>query len=229
MNTARSLSLPGTGASTVRQIDCVVFDVGNVLVRWDPRNLYRRMGYADATTTSIMAEIGLREINHRVLDAGGPFGATLENLAARFPQHVEFIRAFDTRWVEMLGGAIDASVEIMEKLKRAGVPVHAISNYNREKFDIARTLFPILNDFDELVLSGDVGLVKPDAEIFELLISRRSLDVGRTVFIDDSADNVAAAHQLGFATIHFKENATDLRAELLRLGLPQEAIAGKFR
>jgi 2-haloacid dehalogenase len=116
----------------VRQIDCVVFDVGNVLVRWDPRNLYRRMGYADATTTSIMAEIGLLEINHRVLDAGGPFGATLGNLATQFPQHAEFIRAFDTRWVELLGGAIGANMEIMEKLKRAGVPVHAISNYNRE-------------------------------------------------------------------------------------------------
>jgi len=75
----------------------------------------------------------------------------------------------------------------MQELKRKGVPIHAISNYNREKFDIARTLFPFLNDFDELVLSGDVGLVKPDAPIFELLIHRRKLDVRRTVFIDDSA------------------------------------------
>jgi HAD superfamily hydrolase (TIGR01509 family) len=214
--------------SPVRQIDCVVFDVGNVLVRWDPRNLYRRMGYADATTSSIMAEIGLLEINHRVLDAGGPFGATLEALAARFPRHAEFIRAFDTRWVELLGGAIGTSVEVLERLKRAGMPVHAISNYNREKFDIARALFPILDDFDELVLSGDVGLVKPDPEIFELLIRRRNLDAGRTVFIDDSADNVATAHRLGFATIHFRENTTDLRAELLRLGLPQEAVSDKF-
>src|SRR5258708_6050614 len=103
----------------------------------DPRNLYRRMGYADATTDSIVAEIGLREINHRMLDAGEPFGATLGRLAARFPQHAEFIRAFDARWVEMLGGAIGPSVEILQALKRSGVPVHAISNYNREKFDVA--------------------------------------------------------------------------------------------
>jgi hypothetical protein len=122
------------------------------------------MGYPDAATTSILAEIGLLEINHRILDAGGPFGATLQSLAARFPQYAEFIYAFDTRWVEMLGGPIDASIEIMQKLKRAGVPVHAISNYSREKFDIARTLYPFLNDFDELVLSGDVGIVKPDRE-----------------------------------------------------------------
>ena len=186
------------------------------------------MGYPDAATTSILAETGLLEINHRVLDAGGPFGATLESLAVRFPQHAEFICAFDTRWVELLGGPIGANTDIMEKLKRAGVPVHAISNYNREKFDIARTLYPFLNNFDELILSGDVGLVKPDAKIFELLIRRRNLEVGRTVFIDDSADNVATADQLGFATIHFKEHTTDLCAELLRSGLPPEAISDKL-
>jgi 2-haloacid dehalogenase len=211
----------------VRQIDCVVFDIGNVLVRWDPRNLYRRMGYPDAETTSIFAEIGLLEINHRVLDAGGAFAATLEPLVERFPQHAEFIRAFDTRWLELLGGAIDPTVVIFQRLKQAGVPVHAISNYNREKFDIARALFPFLNAFDELVLSGDVGLVKPDSEIFELLIRRRDLDVGRTVFIDDSINNVVTADQLGFATIHFNEATTDLRADLLRLGLREEAISDK--
>jgi FMN phosphatase YigB (HAD superfamily) len=154
----------------VRQIDCVVFDIGNVLVRWDPRNLYRRMGYTDAETTLILAETGLIEINHRVLDAGGAFAPTLEALVAQFPQHAAFIRAFDTRWAELLGGAIGASLDVMQALKRKGVPIHAISNYNRKKFDIARTLFPFLNDFDELVLSGDVGLVKPDAAIFEVLI-----------------------------------------------------------
>jgi 2-haloacid dehalogenase len=212
----------------VRQIDCVVFDIGNVLVRWDPRNLYRRMGYPDAETTSILAEIGLLEVNHRVLDAGGAFYPTLKDLVARFPQHADFIRAFDARWIELLGGAIDASVAVMQALKRKGVPTHAISNYNREKFDLARTLFPFLDDFDELVLSGDVGLVKPDAAIFDLLIRRRNLDVCRTVFIDDSADNVVTADRLGFATIYFNESTTDLRAELLRLGLPHD-LGGRQR
>ena len=210
------------------QIDCVVFDIGNVLVRWHPRNLYSRMGYPEQETTSILAEVGLLELNHRVLDAGGAFGASLEPLVERFPQHADFIRAFDTRWVELLGGAIAPSVAIFESLKQAGAPVHAISNYNREKFDIARALFPFLNTFDELVLSGDVGLVKPDAEIFELLIRRRHLDVSRTVFIDNSVDNVATADRLGFATIHFNETTTDLRAELLRLGLRAEAISGSL-
>ena len=105
------------------QIDCVVFDIGNVLVRWDPRNLYRRMGYSDAETASILAEVGLPEINHRLLDAGGPFAATVGALAERFPRHAKFIRAFDERWVELLGGAIPATVAILKALKEAGVPV----------------------------------------------------------------------------------------------------------
>lgn len=208
----------------MKQIDCVVFDVGNVLVRFDPRNLYRRMGYSDADTVSILAEIGLLEINHRVLDVGEPFAATLKALIQRFPRHAEFIRAFDERWVELRGGAIPATVAILKALKVAGVPVHAISNSNREKFDILRRLYPFLDAFDELILSGDVRMVKPDPEIFKLLIRRRDLDVRRTVLIDDSADNVAIADQLGFATIHFNQATTDLRTELLRLGLPAEVI-----
>ena len=208
----------------VGQIDCVVFDIGNVLVRWDPRNLYRRLGYSDPETASILAEVGLLQINHRVLDAGGAFAATLEPLVERFPHHAQFIRAFDARWVELLGGPIDDSVSIFKRLKQAGVPVHAISNYNRQKFDIVCSLFPFLNAFDELVLSGDVGLVKPDLAIFELLIRRRSLDVRRTVFIDDSLENIAAATKLGFATIHFSEASTDLRAELIRLGMREGSI-----
>jgi HAD superfamily hydrolase (TIGR01509 family) len=209
----------------VSEIDCVVFDIGNVLIRWDPRNLYRRMGYADATTSLIMSETGLLELNHRALDAGAPFAATIAELAVRFPQHAPFIRAFDTRWSEMLAGAIAPSVEILDNLKRSGFPVHAISNFSREKFDVTRNLFPFLNRFDELIVSGDIGMVKPDAEIFDLLIQRRKLDPRRTVFIDDSAPNIATARQLGFVTIHFSEDRTDLRAELVGLGLAREAVS----
>lgn len=206
-------------------IDAVVFDVGNVLIRWDPRNLYRKMGYADATTAAILAETRLLEINHRVLDAGGPIRTTLNDLATRFPQHATFIDAFDTRWAEMLGGPIDSSFATKAKLRRSGVPVHAISNFHRQNFDVARSLMPALNDFDEAIISGDIGMVKPDDEIFELLIQRRRLQVTRTVFIDDNVDNISTARRLGFATIHFQEGTTDLEAELLRLGLPSPILS----
>jgi 2-haloacid dehalogenase len=99
---------------------------------------------------------------------------------------------------------------MLKALKEARLPVHTISNYNREKFDIAG---------GTLILSGDVRMVKPDPEIFKLLIRRRDLDVHRTVFIDDAAENVATADILGFATIHSHDATTDLRTELRRLSL----------
>ena len=203
----------------MKPIDCVVFDIGNVLVRWDPHNLYRRMGYADAATQSIMAETGLPEVNHRQLDAGAPYGATIAGLADRFPQHAEFILAFDRRWTEMVDGALEPNVAVFKWLKQAGYPVHAISNFSREKFDIVRRLFPFLDEFDELVISADVGMVKPDREIFELLIERTNLEPAQSLFVDDSEENIAAAHRIGFDTVLFKHGETDLQAELARRGV----------
>jgi HAD superfamily hydrolase (TIGR01509 family) len=205
-------------------IENVVFDIGNVLLRWDPRNLYRRLGYSDAATAQIMAETGLPEINHRVLDAGASFAPTIEVLAARFPQHASFLRAFDACWLDTLDGPIANNVAIFEALRRHSVPVFALSNYNREKFDQARALFPFLNSFDGMVISGDVGLVKPDAPIFELLIRRYALRPDRTVFIDDSEPNTKAAEQLGIRAIHFTEGKTRLAAELSRLGLSKPLL-----
>ncbi len=206
-------------------IETVVFDIGNVLIRWDPCNLYRKLGFSDATTAAILAETRLLEINHRVLDAGGPIRATLDDLAVKFPQHAAFINAFDTRWVEMLGGPIESSLATKAKLRRNGVPVHAISNFHRQNFDLARTLMPALNHFDEAIISGDIGMVKPDDEIFQVLIQRRRLQVARTVFVDDNAGNIDTARRLGFATIHFREGKTDLEAELVQLGLPPTALS----
>lgn len=201
-------------------IDSVVFDIGNVLIRWDPKNLYRQMGYSDARTDAIMVETRLPEINHSELDAGAPYGETCERLAANFPQHAEFILAFHTGWPQMLGGAITENVTIQAELRQAGMPVHAISNFSREKFEIARVEFPFLDHFDELVVSGDVGMVKPDAAIFKLLIERSGIAPARSIFIDDSAANIATAQELGFLTVHFAEGRTDLRRELKALGCP---------
>lgn len=206
-------------------IDCVIFDIGNVLIHWDPRNLYRKLGYSDSATAAALEETKLLDINHRKLDAGGSFRDTFDALVERFPQHADFIQAFDTQWAEMLGGPIDATFAVKAALRHNGVPVHAISNFHREKFDIARAMFPALDEFDELVISGDVGLVKPDAEIFELLIARGNLEVARTVFIDDVADNITTARRLGFQTIHYSECSTDLEAALLQVGLPVSALS----
>ena len=118
----------------------------------------------------------------------------------------------------MLGGAIEANVAILASLKAAGVPVHAISNFNGEKFAIARQRFPFLDAFDERIISAEVGLVKPDREIYELLIGRRGLEPSRAVFIDDSAANIRTAAALGFRTVHFAGEHVRLGDELRRLG-----------
>lgn len=204
----------------MQSVDAVVFDIGNVLIRWDPCNLYRRMGLTDAETAAFMVETALAEVNHRRLDAGEPFTPTITELARRFPHHAGYIEAFDRRWPEMLGGAIDGSVTVLRSLLAAGIPVHAISNFSRTKFDLAREVFTFLDEFDDIIVSGDVGLVKPDREIFDLLIARCDLDPARSVFIDDNAANIETARGLGFMTVHFDERTTDLKNVLSGLGVP---------
>lgn len=206
----------------MRLVDCVVFDVGNVLVRWNPDKVFRNHGYSDAEMKAVLDETRLMEINHRALDAGGSFEAVMADLASRFPHHAPLLLAFHTRWEDTLDGQIDANVEVLGELKRAGVPVHIISNFNHEKFEQTCALFPFLNSCDERVVSGYEGIVKPEPEIFELLLERRGLEAHRAVFIDDMEANLATARQLGFHTVHFCEGKTDLRRELVKLGVLPE-------
>ncbi len=201
------------------EIDCVVFDIGNVLIRWDPRNLYRRMGHSDAETAQILAETRLLEVNHRELDAGADFGVVIARLAGEHPQHRRFVEAFDARWTDMLDGAIDANVQLLAGLKARGVPVHAISNFSASKFADACRLFPFLDGFDERIISAEVGMVKPDREIFDLFLARRRLVPARAVFIDDSLPNIETARAVGFRTIHYRGEAVALADELQALGL----------
>jgi 2-haloacid dehalogenase len=201
-------------------VDTVVFDVGNVLIRWDVRNLYRKMFPNDAAIERFLGETKLLVRNHHGFDRGEAFADGLADLTRQHPHYAGPLAAFDRRWVECLDGPINGNVALMRDLKAAAVPVHAITNFNQVKFREAQTLFPFLNDFDETVVSGIEQLIKPDAAIFKVLLMRRSLDARRCVFIDDSADNIATADALGFRTIHYGEGDTDARAELRALGLP---------
>ncbi len=200
------------------RIDCVVWDVGNVLIRWDAHNLYRQRGMQPSEIAAFLAETELLQHNIE-LDRGGSFAEVTTALAARFPHHREHLLAFDHDWPLALDGAIDSSVAVLGQLRAAGVPCHAISNFNREKFDTARGLFPFLDTFDELIVSADVQLLKPDPTIFQVLLDRRGLNAARALFIDDSAANIAAAHRLGFQTHHFNEATSNLAAELRHYGL----------
>jgi 2-haloacid dehalogenase len=200
------------------RLDCVIWDVGNVLIRWEMHNLYRRRGMTDADIQAFLAETELPR--HNVgFDAGEPFASGCAALAERFPHYAGHLLAFDTQWVDALDGAIDASVTALGKLRAAGVPCHAITNFSRVKFDIARQMFPFLDGFDDIIVSADVRLVKPDAAIFQMLIERQRLDPARALFIDDSDKNIATAQRLGLQTHHFNERTSDLLAELTSFGL----------
>jgi 2-haloacid dehalogenase len=204
---------------TGRKVDTVVFDVGNVLIRWDVHNLYRKVFPNDAAIKQFLNETGLIMRNHE-FDRGELFADGIADLTHQFPHYAKPLAAFDARWEECLDGAINGNVALLREFRAAGVPVHAITNFNQHKFRFAQTLFPFLNEFEETVVSGDERLIKPDPAIYGVLLERGKLAANQCVFIDDSDANIATAKALGFKTIHFTEGSTDARAEFRALGLP---------
>ena len=203
-----------------RSIDSVIFDIGKVLIRWEPEKLYRTMFRSDAEIAAFLDETGLLARNLE-FDRGEPFAVGIDDLVRRFPHYTDALRAFDTRWIETLNGEIPEAAGILTALRKAGIPNFAITNFAREKFDVALPLFPMLGQFDDIVVSSDVRLIKPDPAIFRLLIDRRKLDPDRTLFIDDSAKNISAARDLGLVTHLFDEaNAGSLTRDCQVFSLP---------
>lgn len=209
-------------AATLRTVDAVVFDVGNVLIRWDPMNLYRKIFADEAEARAFLVETDLHALNVR-FDAGLPFATGLAEAIARMPHHRAALEAYDLRWAETVAGVIEENVTLLTDLKRAGVPVHAISNFSREKFDVARGLLPFLDSFDVTILSGDIGVNKPDPGIYHALLARVATPAGRMIFIDDMPHNIAAAAKAGFQTFHFPE-PTPARAALFRTRLREAGL-----
>ena len=199
------------------QIDCVIFDVGNVLVDWNPRNLYRKVISDEAELDRVLREV-VPMSWHAEFDAGKPFSVGVSERIELLPQHADLIRIWDERWPEMFTGPIAGTVEIMRTLKESGMPVFGITNYNREKFDQDRERFPFYGWFDDCVVSGDTGFTKPDLRIFHLLIDRNKLDPARALFIDDRLDNVEAAEAVGLRGHQFT-NPKNLKAALLAFGV----------
>jgi 2-haloacid dehalogenase len=201
-----------------RERDIVIFDLGGVLIDWDPRNLYRRLFGADiAGMEAFLAEVCTVEWNERQ-DAGRSFAEAEAEAIARHPDKCELIVAWARHFDEMIPGAIAGSVHILAELRAAGVPLYALSNWSAETFPSQRTRFDFLAWFDGIVLSGEERLIKPDARIYRRLLERYAVDPARAVYIDDVAGNAAAACALGIHGIHFIAPA-QLRDELAGLGL----------
>jgi 2-haloacid dehalogenase len=181
----------------------VIFDVGRVLIEWHPRHLYSKMLPDDAAIEAFLEEIDFDKWNW-ALDAGGRWDDAVAEAVARYPHRRELIEAAHHRWAEMVPGAIEGSVAILERLAEAGVPLYAITNFSAEKFAEARARFPFLSHFRDIVISGEERLMKPDAAIYRLCLERNGLKAGACIFIDDSPANVAAAAAIEIDAILFE-------------------------
>ena len=196
----------------------VVFDLGGVLLEWNPRYLYRKLFAGDeAAMEAFLAEVCTVEWNERQ-DAGRTFADAVDELMPRHADKRALIDAFGARFGEMIPGAIDGTVAILGELKRRGTPLYALTNWSSETFPPQRVRFPFLAQFDGIVVSGDEGVIKPDPRIFRILLERYAIAPHEAVFIDDNPANADAASALGVHGIHFRSPEA-LRDELAALGL----------
>ncbi|WP_211100194.1 HAD family hydrolase [Azospirillum halopraeferens] len=196
----------------------VVFDIGNVLIEWDPRHLYRDLFDGNEDLMEHFLETVCTPAWNLEQDRGRPWDEAVRTLTAEYPDCAELIRAYHERWEEMVPGEIPGTADILVELKERGTPVYAVTNFSVEKLELARRRFDVLNRFDGVVVSGAVGLVKPDPAIFHRLFEDFALTPADTVFIDDSLPNVEAARSLGMHALPFT-GAARLRGDLTALGL----------
>jgi len=196
----------------------VIFDVGNVLFDWNPRFLYERLIDDDRALDAFLRDVATKEW-HFQHDAGRPFAETSVELAAVHPQHSDLIAAWGPRFIEQLGDMLPGMRELVEQLDARGVPLYAITNFSGEFWPPFRTReADIFDRFRDIVVSGDELLTKPDPAIYHLALDRFGVTAADAVFIDDRADNVAAANAVGIHGLVFEDAAT-LRADLARLGV----------
>lgn len=198
-------------------ITAVIFDLGGVLLDWDPRYLYRKLFDDEQRMEHFLSHVCTMEW-HEANDLGVPFEITCARLAAEHPEHAEHIWAWGQRTEEMVGGPIEGTVAILRELKDRGVPVYALTNMETTTYPLRRERYDFLRWFDGTVVSSAEGIVKPDERIFRLLLERYGLDAASTLMIDDNPRNVAAAQAVGMPTVLF-ESAEALRRVLEELGV----------
>ncbi len=203
-------------------IDTILFDLGAVLIDWNPRYLYRSLFNGDESAMErFLTEIVPPEWN-RSIDAGKTFADAVAERVRLYPQHAKLIALWKEGWPRMLQDAIPGTVGILSELREHGHRLYALTNWSAETFPLARQRFEFLEWFEDIVVSGEVLLAKPDPRIFALTIERCRLQPARTVFIDDSPHNVEAGRRAGLQALHFR-NPDELRRDLARLGLLKEA------
>ena len=196
----------------------VVFDLGGVLIDWNPRYLYRKLFAGDETAMEhFLATVCTQHWNEQ-MDAGLAFAEACAPLLASHPERAAEILAWGQRFAEMMDAPIHGTVEILDELHDAGVPLYALTNWSAETFPHARRRFDFLDRFRGIVVSGHEGMIKPDPRLYRLLLDRHAIAASDAVYVDDNPTNAATATGLGLHGIHFT-GPEALRGELRRVGL----------
>lgn len=194
----------------------VIFDLGGVLLEWDPRNLYRRLIPDAEACEHFLTEVCPPEWNHQQ-DAGRSFADAEAEAISRHPDKADLIRAWLPGFDEMIPNAVQGTVDILERLHAKNVPLYALTNFSGETFKPTFKRFPFFQRFRGIVVSGDEKMLKPEARIYKLLCSRYGVDPKDAIFIDDVPKNVEGANAVGIHGIHFR-SPTQLEQELRSLG-----------
>ena len=195
----------------------VLWDIGNVIVRWDPRTLYAKIFPEPVACDRFLSSVCTMEW-HIAHDRGVSFAANREPLVARFPEYAAEIEAWETRWWEMFSGVVPESEAAIEALHAAGVPQYGVTNMSHEVIDGVRAMSPAFGRLRDYVVSGSDGVLKPEVAFFELAVARFGVSPAEALVIDDSAANVETARAMGFDVIHFTDPAA-LRPSLQARGL----------
>lgn len=206
-----------------KQISAVAFDLGGVLIDWNPRHLYQHLFADPGEMEDFLARICTDDW-HREHDLGADVTTSCQRLAALHPRYRDMIMAWAERGEEMAAGQFDQAVRVLADLKAAGTRCYTLSNMEPHAFTIRSARFPFMTWFDGHVISGIEGVAKPDPRIFQILLHRHGLAPGTTVLIDDSQRNIEAARTLGITAVHYT-GAQQLRQELQELGTPGIALA----
>ena len=195
----------------------VLWDVGNVIVGWNPRRLYSQLFPDPAACDEFLTRVCTPAWHHRH-DLGVPFAENAEPLIAEHPHHEAAIRAWDERFLDMVGPPIAHTEAVMGELAARNVPMFGLTNMPASKWPAIRALTPAFGHLRDVVVSGEIGVAKPDARVFEIACERAGMAPGELVFVDDFWPNVEAAQALGFHVHHFTDPA-GLRPALAGLGL----------
>ena len=202
------------------KIDTIIFDLGGVLIDWNPEYVYLEIFNGDQEKVDWFLNTICTSDWNVEQDAGRTFHDATELLINKYPEYEEWIRIYYDRWEDMLGGPIPETVVLLNKLKKANTHrLYALTNWSEEAFPVALQRYDFLNHFEGIVVSGEEKTRKPFPKIYEIILERYQIEPQKSIFIDDNFDNVTAAQELGINGIHFR-STKQLAEELLKLGVP---------